>query len=98
MSATSSASPSSSATATISPEQFAIRAAETNLPFILGLTTTFFALALIAVILRTYVRIALVKVMGRDDYTMIAAMVRLVTSATRMPFNACWLDGLVLSS
>lgn len=62
---------------TLSPEQQATRDAETNLPFILGITMTCHALALTTVCLRMYVRKFIVKVVGLDDYTMIAAMVRL---------------------
>ncbi|KAH7310935.1 hypothetical protein BKA65DRAFT_600993 [Rhexocercosporidium sp. MPI-PUGE-AT-0058] len=58
----------------LSPETFAARAAESNLPFILGMIIPFFILALIAVSLRTYVRLMVVKVMGIDDYIMLAAM------------------------
>lgn len=61
---------------TLSPEAQATYNAESNLPFILGITITFHVLALIAVILRVYVRTFLVKVIGWDDYTMIGAMVR----------------------
>ncbi|KAL2062515.1 hypothetical protein VTL71DRAFT_6781 [Oculimacula yallundae] len=60
---------------TLSPEHQAARDAETNLPFILGITMTFHALALTAVFMRMYVRTFMVKVMGLDDYTVIAAMV-----------------------
>ncbi|KAH6705431.1 hypothetical protein BKA61DRAFT_699186 [Leptodontidium sp. MPI-SDFR-AT-0119] len=60
---------------TLSPEQQATRDAETNLPFILGITMTCHALALTTVCLRMYVRKFIVKVVGLDDYTMIAAMV-----------------------
>ncbi|CZT52480.1 uncharacterized protein RSE6_13821 [Rhynchosporium secalis] len=59
----------------LSPEQQAYRDAETHLPFILGITVTFHVLALIAVCLRLYVRTFMVKVMGPDDYTIIAAMI-----------------------
>jgi hypothetical protein len=52
------------------------RDAESNLSFILGITIFFHVLALIAVILRIYVRTMVIKVMGWDDYTMIIAMVR----------------------
>ncbi|KAL2062161.1 hypothetical protein VTL71DRAFT_6427 [Oculimacula yallundae] len=58
----------------LSPEAFAARAAESNLPFILGMIVPFFVLALIAVLLRMYVRFMVVKVMGIDDYIMLGAM------------------------
>jgi hypothetical protein len=61
---------------TLSATAKAARDAESNLPFILGITVTFHVLALTAVLLRTYVRTFVVKVMGWDDYTMIGAMVR----------------------
>lgn len=62
-------------TPTLSPEAFAARAAESNLPFILGMIIPFFILAFIAVALRTYVRTRIVKVMGIDDWVMLGAMV-----------------------
>tara|TARA_R110002060_G_scaffold12775_15_gene18174 strand:- start:73 stop:312 length:240 start_codon:yes stop_codon:yes gene_type:complete len=58
----------------LSSEEFAARAAESNLPFILGMIIPFFILAFLAVSLRTYVRMRIVRVMGVDDYIMIAAM------------------------
>ncbi|KAG4436210.1 hypothetical protein IFR05_008306 [Cadophora sp. M221] len=61
-------------TPTLSPETFAARAAESNLPFILGMIIPFFVLAFLAVSQRTYVRLMVVKVMGIDDYIMLAAM------------------------
>lgn len=63
-------------TPTLSPEAFAARAAESNLPFILGMIIPFFVLAFVAVVLRTYVRTRIVKVMGIDDWVMLAALVR----------------------
>lgn len=64
-------------TPTLSPEAFAARAAESNLPFILGMIIPFFVIAFISVALRTYVRARVVKVMGIDDWIMLAAMVSL---------------------
>lgn len=61
----------------LSPEEKAIRAAESNLPFILGITIACHVLALISVALRIYVRTFIVKVLGMDDYTIILAMVGL---------------------
>ncbi|CZS91578.1 uncharacterized protein RCO7_07024 [Rhynchosporium graminicola] len=58
----------------LSPEEFAARAAESNLPFILGMIIPFFVLAFLAVMARMYVRFMVVKVMGIDDYIMLAAM------------------------
>ena len=60
---------------TLSPEALASREAESNLPFILGITISCHLLAVIAVCLRTYVRTFIVRIMGWDDYTMIGAMV-----------------------
>lgn len=60
---------------TLSPEAFAARAAESTLPFIMRMIIPFFVLAFIAVSLRTYVRLMVVKVIGIDDYIMLAAMV-----------------------
>ncbi|KAH9214062.1 hypothetical protein DL95DRAFT_246897, partial [Leptodontidium sp. 2 PMI_412] len=50
------------------------RAAESTLPFIMRMIIPFFVLAFIAVSLRTYVRLMVVKVIGIDDYIMLAAM------------------------
>ena len=61
----------------LSPEAKAVRDAESNLPFILGITIANHALALLSVSLRTYVRIFIVKVVRMDDYTIILAMVHL---------------------
>jgi hypothetical protein len=52
---------------TLSPEYIAY----TNAPEILSITGTFFALAVIVVLLRCYVRLAMLKVFGRDDYTVV---------------------------
>lgn len=57
------------------PEASARRNAESNLPFILGITIASHILALTAVGLRFYVRIFIVKVIGMDDYTILLAMV-----------------------
>lgn len=59
----------------MSEEAFAARAAESNLPFILGMIIPFFILAFSAVGLRTWVRMRIVKVMGYDDWVMLLAMV-----------------------
>lgn len=66
------------ATPTLTPEATALRATEINLSLILGITITFHVLALLSVFARAYVRLFLVKVLGWDDYTMVAAMVSLV--------------------
>ncbi|KAG4438453.1 hypothetical protein IFR05_006063 [Cadophora sp. M221] len=73
---------------TLSPEQQATRGAETNLPFILGITMTCHALALTAVCLRMYTRKCIVKVMGLDDYTMIAAMMCAIGGMTTIAIEA----------
>jgi len=66
---------------TLSPEAKIIRDAESNLPFILGITIASFLLALVSVFLRVYVRAFVVKVFGKDDYTIILAMVRILLSS-----------------
>lgn len=57
---------------TLTPEEMAY----TNAPEILAITSTFFAAALLIVLLRCYVRIIMLKVFGIDDYVMVFAMVR----------------------
>lgn len=52
-------------------------AAESNLGRILGITTAVHLLAVTFVALRLYVRIKLVRSPGPDDWTMVAAVVRL---------------------
>lgn len=49
--------------------------AYSNAPEILTITGTFFAVAAVVVLLRIYVRIAVLKVFGIDDYVMVFAMV-----------------------
>jgi hypothetical protein len=63
----------------MSPQQFAARAAESNLPFIFGMVIPFFVIAFISVTLRTYVRVRIVKVMGADDWIMIMALVSVLS-------------------
>lgn len=46
-----------------------------NAPQIVSITAAFFALAAIVVLLRCYVRIAMLKTFGADDYVMVLAMV-----------------------
>ena len=60
---------------TRSPAEFAARAAESNQPFILGLVVPFFILGVTAILLRTWVRAKIVKVMGIDDWVMLGALV-----------------------
>lgn len=49
--------------------------AYSNADQILSITGTFFAAAAVIVLLRCYVRIAMLKVFGIDDYIMVVAMV-----------------------
>ncbi|KAF2111020.1 hypothetical protein BDV96DRAFT_500396 [Lophiotrema nucula] len=58
------------------PEQIAFN----NKDEIIGITTAFFVAAAVVVILRCYVRIAMLKVFGLDDYLMVLAM--LLATAT----------------
>lgn len=55
----------------LTPEQIAY----TNAPEILAITGSFFAAAAVVVLLRCYVRLAILKVFGIDDYVMVFAMV-----------------------
>jgi hypothetical protein len=48
-----------------------------NAPQIVSITAVFFAMAAIVVLLRCYVRIAMLKTFGADDYVMVLAMVTL---------------------
>ncbi|TEA18667.1 Satratoxin biosynthesis SC1 cluster protein 4 [Colletotrichum sidae] len=57
-------------------------AAESNTAMILGVTGGFHALALLFVALRVYTRMAVVKVMGRDDYVMVASVLCAVAGMT----------------
>lgn len=52
-------------------------AAESNTAMILGVTGGFHALALLFVALRVYTRMFVVKLMGRDDYVVVASVVSL---------------------
>lgn len=52
---------------------------------ILGVSGFFTAFACMAVLLRIYVRVFMLKTMGADDYVMIVAMVRL--GARRLLFG-----------
>ncbi|KAF9879167.1 integral membrane protein [Colletotrichum karsti] len=49
-------------------------AAESNTAMIVGVTGGFHALALLFVALRVYTRMSIVKVMGRDDFVMVASV------------------------
>lgn len=57
-----------------------VRAAESNLPRILGVTTTVHAIALIFVSLRMYARLVVVKSAGKDDICMGISAVRISLS------------------
>lgn len=52
-------------------------AAESRLPVILGVLTTFFIVALVVVLLRIYVRALVTHSFGADDILIIFAIVRL---------------------
>jgi hypothetical protein len=54
------------------------RAAENNLPRILGVLGTFHGLAILAVILRVYTRVIVVKAFGRDDIAIVLCSVSLL--------------------
>ncbi|CAI6334434.1 unnamed protein product [Periconia digitata] len=49
--------------------------AYTNAPEILGITGSFFTLALLIVLLRCYVRATMLRIIGADDFVMIFAMI-----------------------
>jgi hypothetical protein len=53
-----------------------VRAAESNLGYLLGVTATFHAIALVFVGMRMYARVVIVKAFGKDDALMVAATVR----------------------
>lgn len=55
----------------LTPEEIAFN----NAPQILSITGTFFAAAAFVVLLRCYVRISMLKVIGTDDYIMLFALV-----------------------
>jgi hypothetical protein len=50
---------------------------------ILAITSSFFTIAIVVVLLRCYVRIAMLKVFGPDDYMMAVAAVSANASKTR---------------
>jgi hypothetical protein len=52
------------------------RAAESNLGYLLGITSTFHIIALTFVGMRIYARVIIVKAFGRDDALMLAGTVR----------------------
>ncbi|RYN33820.1 hypothetical protein AA0112_g5607 [Alternaria arborescens] len=51
------------------------RAAESNLGYLLGVTATFHAVALVFVAMRLYARVIIVKAFGKDDALIIASTV-----------------------
>ncbi|KAE9573391.1 hypothetical protein CGCSCA5_v004381 [Colletotrichum siamense] len=57
-------------------------AAESNTAMILGVTGGFHALALLFVALRVYTRMFVVKLMGRDDYVVVASVLCAVAGMT----------------
>jgi hypothetical protein len=59
--------------------------AYTNASQIMAITSTFFAIALLVVLLRCYVRITMLKVFGIDDWIMVFAMVRTLPYWTLAP-------------
>lgn len=70
------------------------RAAESNVPRILGLGITFYTLALVAFGLRVYTRAVIVRSFGKDDVLMILCMVRrpdMMLTHTNIPtaFRSC---------
>ncbi|KAL5461630.1 hypothetical protein PMIN06_002126 [Paraphaeosphaeria minitans] len=65
---------------TLSPEYIAF----SNAQSILSITGTFFAAALLVVILRCYVRITMLRVFGEDDYVMVVST--MFAAATLMCF------------
>lgn len=73
---------------TLSPEALAARNAESNLPFILGITIASHSLAIIAVLLRCYVRAFIVKVVGWDDFTIILALVSPLSFLSKTNFKS----------
>lgn len=67
-----------------------VRAAESNLGYLLGVTATFHVVALIFVGLRMYARIAIVKAFGKDDALMLMSIVSFIpwlTLPVRFPNN-----------
>jgi hypothetical protein len=52
-----------------------VRAAESNLGYLLGVTATFHVIALVFVGMRMYARVVVVKAFGKDDALMVAATV-----------------------
>lgn len=53
-----------------------VRAAESNLGYLLGVTATFHVIALTFVGMRMYARFVVVKAFGKDDALILAAAVR----------------------
>jgi hypothetical protein len=65
----------------MSPEVIAY----TNAPQIMGIASSFYAIALFIVLLRCYVRVAMLRVFGVDDWIMVFAMVGLFSRSTLEP-------------
>lgn len=55
------------------------RAAESNLGYLIGVTGTFHAIALIFVGLRMYARLVVVKAFGKDDALILASIASTTT-------------------
>lgn len=54
------------------------RAAESNLPYILGVSGALHAVAFIVALLRIYTRVGILKAAGKDDIAMAACIVSAV--------------------
>ncbi|EMC99556.1 hypothetical protein BAUCODRAFT_64029, partial [Baudoinia panamericana UAMH 10762] len=63
-----------------SPVEDTLRCHESNLPAILGVTGAFAGAVFIAVTLRFYVRFRMLKFVGSDDFTMLAAMLMAIAT------------------
>ena len=61
------------------------RAAESNLGYLLGVTTAFHVVALIFVGMRMYARVIIVKAFGKDDAFILAATVRTTGNSVDVP-------------
>ena len=72
-------------TPTFSPEYVAY----SNAQEILAVTGCFATVALIVVLLRCYVRIAVLNVIGKDDYMMVLAMVSVMYLTAKLVLTIC---------
>jgi len=68
-----------------------VRAAESNLGYLLGVTATFHVIALTFVGMRMYARFIVVKAFGKDDALILAAAVRYYRESSLSASLTAWI-------